>query len=37
LADLGLHKEDPRTIDDPADMQIDYIRVWQRPKWVANG
>jgi beta-glucanase (GH16 family) len=37
LADLGLHKEDPRTIDDPADMEIDYIRVWQRPKWVANG
>ena len=37
LADLGLHREDPRTDDDPADMQIDYIRVWQRPEWAANG
>jgi hypothetical protein len=33
LADLALYGEDPRTTDEPADMQIDYIRVWQRPEW----
>jgi beta-glucanase (GH16 family) len=33
LADLALHDKDPRRTDDPADMQIDYIRVWQRPEW----
>jgi beta-glucanase (GH16 family) len=33
LADLALHGEDPRRTNEPADMQIDYIRVWQRPGW----
>jgi hypothetical protein len=37
LADLALHDKDPRTTDDPADMQIDYIRVWQRPEWSGRG
>jgi hypothetical protein len=29
LADLALHGKQPRTTDQPADMQIDYIHVWQ--------
>lgn len=37
LANLALHGEDPRTTDEPADMQIDYIRVWQRPEWARRG
>jgi beta-glucanase (GH16 family) len=36
LADLALHGVDPRTTDEPADMQIDYIRAWQRPDWVPH-
>jgi len=36
LADLALHGKNPRTSDEPADMQIDYIRVWQRPEWADN-
>jgi beta-glucanase (GH16 family) len=35
LADLALHPVDPRTTDEPADMQIDYIRAWQRPQWAS--
>jgi beta-glucanase (GH16 family) len=33
LADLALNGKEPRTTDDHADMQIDYIRVWQRTEW----
>jgi beta-glucanase (GH16 family) len=36
LADLALHGEEPRTTDEPADMQVDYIRVWQRREWVRD-
>jgi beta-glucanase (GH16 family) len=36
LADLALHGEDPRTTDEPADMQIGYIRVWQRSDWTPH-
>jgi len=36
LADLALLGKDPRTTDEPADMQIDYIRVWQRPDWTSH-
>jgi beta-glucanase (GH16 family) len=33
LADLALHGKDPRATAERADMQIDYIRAWQRLEW----
>jgi beta-glucanase (GH16 family) len=37
LADLALHEKNPRKTNEPADMQIDHIRVWQRPEWSTGG